>query len=205
MTIAIVDYGVGNLTSVSNALDSLGLQNAVIKKPETLYEFQKIILPGVGAFGHAMSNLKETGFDIALKDMVHLSGASVLGICLGMHLLSHCSHEFGFCEGLSLIPGTVTQLKSAEYGELVPHVGWTDVHLDTESELFAGMPHETCFYHVHSFQFIPEEGSEVLATFTHGHDVVASVKNGNVYGVQFHPEKSQKYGLQVLKNFSMIA
>ena len=197
--IAVVDYGMGNLRSVLNALEFLGAQGTLADSPASLAEADKLILPGVGAFRDGIAAVRERGLDEAMHEQV-AAGKPLLGICLGMQLLASKSFEFGEHDGLGLIEGDVEHL--GVNGDLrVPHVGWNILRPRAESALFQGFPEEPTFYFVHSFHFVPSDPEVVSATTDYGKPVTACVERGNVYGVQFHPEKSQRDGLKLLENF----
>ena len=201
--IAIIDYGVGNLYSISHSLSSLGLENAVTRDERTILNAEKLILPGVGAFGDARQKLKDTGMD-ALVIRKALSGTPLLGICLGMQLLFQKSHEYGEHEGLGLIPGEVCPLKSDIPGSLkVPHIGWNNLKFVGESPLLKYVREGDSVYYVHSF-YAKGAGDAVKAVSEYGVDVPGLVQKDNVYGAQFHPEKSGPVGLSILKAFGEV-
>ncbi len=201
MKIAIVDYGMGNLGSVSRALAELGAQPVITDHPEKLAEAARIVLPGVGSFADGMVNLAERGWIGAIREQV-ASGKPLLGICLGMQLLASHGTEGGNNAGFDLISGEVVRLDTLGCSLRIPHVGWNNVTLTNKSEeLFADIPKGTDFYFVHSFAFRAEAGEDVLAYTDYGIPVVAAINHGRVFGTQFHPEKSSKAGFQLLKNF----
>jgi glutamine amidotransferase len=195
--IAIIDYGMGNLHSVSKAVERLGYEAVITDNPETIAAADGAILPGVGAFGDAMQNLCETKLDEVAKAYA-ASGKPMLGICLGMQLLFSESDEYGTHEGLNLLPGNVIRF-AGEYK--IPHMGWNKLSfLQKQSPLFSGLT-EGHVYFVHSFHAKPELDSDLLATTDYYQQVTAIVGRGNVYGMQFHPEKSGELGMQLLGNF----
>jgi imidazole glycerol-phosphate synthase subunit HisH len=197
--IAVIDYGMGNLRSVLNALEFLGAEGRLCASPDGLDDADKVILPGVGAFRDGVAALRERGMDEAIREQV-AGGKPLLGICLGMQLLASKSYEFGEHEGLGLIAGDVERL--GVNGDLrVPHVGWNILRPRAESALFQNFPEDPTFYFVHSYHFVPSEPEVVSATTEYGKAVTACVEQGSVYGVQFHPEKSQRDGLKLLENF----
>jgi glutamine amidotransferase len=198
--IAIIDYGMGNLHSVSKAVERLGYQAVVTADAKEIMEADGAILPGVGAFGDAMQNLRNTGLDEVAK-FYAASGKPLLGICLGMQLLFSESEEYGPHQGLSLLPGKVIRFQG-EYK--VPHMGWNRLTFEQGSPLFAGLE-EGHVYFVHSFHAKPERQEELLATTDYYQRVTAIVGRGNVYGMQFHPEKSGELGMQLLGNFLALA
>lgn len=194
--IAIIDYGMGNLHSVSKAVERLGYEALVTSDPDEIMAADGAILPGVGAFGDAMDNLRETG----LKDTVlryAASGKPLLGICLGMQLLFAESEEHGKHEGLSLLPGKVIRFRGPYK---VPHMGWNKLSFRKASPLLEGLE-EGHVYFVHSYHAIPEQTADLLATTDYYQAVTAIVGRNNVYGMQFHPEKSGELGMRLLERF----
>ena len=196
--IGVIDYGMGNVRSVLNALEFLGAEAELVADPATAEHDERLVLPGVGAFGAAMERLDERGFTEALPGLIE-AGRPLLGICLGMQLLADTSSEHGEHRGLGLIAGRVDRLEVAPLR--VPHVGWNELRVKRETELLAGLPEEPTFYFVHSFEFRPDDDEAVTATTTYGAEVTAVVEHGHVLGAQFHPEKSEAAGLAMLRNF----
>lgn len=197
--IAIIDYGMGNLHSVSKAVQRLGFEAVVTSDPKVILSASGAVLPGVGAFGDAMDNLRETG----LKDTVleyAASGKPLLGICLGMQLLFTESEEHGQHAGLNLLPGKVVRFRGPYK---VPHMGWNRLSFRTSSPLLEGLE-EGHVYFVHSYHVIPEETNDLLATTDYYQAVTAIVGRDNVYGMQFHPEKSSDLGMKLLERFLTI-
>ncbi|WP_339220886.1 imidazole glycerol phosphate synthase subunit HisH [Paenibacillus sp. FSL W7-1332] len=198
MAIAIVDYGMGNLHSVSKAVERLGYEPLVTGKREEILAADGVILPGVGAFGDAMEQLRETSLDSVMKDAAE-SGKPLLGICLGMQLLFSRSEEHGQFEGLDILPGSVVRFTGGDYK--VPHMGWNSLQFGKrEHPLFAGLE-EGHVYFVHSYHVLPEVQADLLAVTDYGQPVTAIVGRGSVYGMQFHPEKSGELGMSLLRNF----
>ncbi len=198
--IAIIDYGVGNLYSLSHSLSFLGIENKVTRNQEEIQAADKIILPGVGAFGDARQKLRETGMD-ALVVQKAKAGAPLLGICLGMQLLFEKSYEYGKHEGLSLLPGEICPLKEDIPGSLkVPHIGWNGLRILGDSPLLKDIQEGDSVYYVHSF-YAKGAGDAVKAASEYGVMVPGLVQQGNVFGAQFHPEKSGPVGLKMLKAF----
>ena len=198
--IGIVDYGMGNLESVRKALATSGFDSQWIRQPSDLEACDRIVLPGVGAFGRAMANLRRSGLIAPLRDAIDKE-RPFLGICLGLQLLFDTSVEHGMHEGLGLVAGDVRQFPETVR---VPHVGWNTVGQPRESRLFAGIPDQTYFYFVQSYYVDPTDPSVVAGTTDHGVSFAAAIEQGNLFGVQFHPEKSQRAGLQLLSNFGRI-
>lgn len=205
--IAIVDYGVGNLFSLSSSLDYLGLANTVTADADVLAQADRIILPGVGAFGDAMDKLRHTGLAEPIRALA-LRGKPLLGICLGMQLLFDSSEEYGTHEGLGLIPGTVVSLKDAlekqGFSYKVPHIGWNSLHLcRPDNPLMKGTSEGDFVYYVHSFYAVGCE-EDTVANSEYGIPVTGAVNRGSVYGTQFHPEKSGSVGLRILRAFAEL-
>ena len=196
MTTAIIDYGAGNLFSVQNALDYIGAASIVTKDAADLEKADRLILPGVGAFPDAMKALGETGLIGTIKEQARKK--PLLGICLGMQMLFDKSCEFGETEGLGLIPGTVELMTPP--GLLIPQIGWNRLIYNEKCELLDGLGDEPYVYFVHSYA-ANCDGKNVAAYTDYGGNVPACVFSGNVYGCQFHPEKSGGTGLKILKNF----
>ena len=199
--VTIVNYGMGNLRSIENALQYLGIACAIEDMPDRVAASDKLILPGVGSFARAMANLRSTGLRDALEKAVHGRGVPVLGICLGMQLLAERGTEDGISGGLGWIPGEIVRFK-ANKDRKVPHIGFNTVSRRSPGQqMFSGLPEAADFYFVHSYHFVPRAPDTVAGECTYGEPFVAAVAYGNVWGVQFHPEKSQGNGLQLLRNF----
>ncbi len=199
--IAIVDYGVGNLFSLKSSFSALGVEAVVTSDKETLKKADGIILPGVGAFGDASQKLKESGLSQTLIDLAK-SGKPLMGICLGMQLLFEKGYEYGEHDGLGLIKGSVKPIKNVIPKNLkIPHIGWNALKFKGESPLFKYIKNGDCVYFVHSF-YGADCDENVIATAEYGADLTAAVANKNVFGCQFHPEKSGKVGLEILRAFS---
>ena len=199
--IGIVDYGLGNLTSVAGAVEKAGHEPVITADAETLSWAEKLILPGVGAFGDGMANLRARGLIEPLTNLVHSAGTPLLGICLGFQLIARSSREFGDHEGLGWIDARVVRLTPDDAGLRVPHVGWNDLRQVRTCVLFDGIPDDALFYYVHSFHMEVADEDLVVGDCDYGGRVVAAVQAGTVYAVQFHPEKSQRHGLTLLRNF----
>jgi imidazole glycerol-phosphate synthase subunit HisH len=198
--IVIVDYGMGNIRSVHNAFVRLGCKVTSSDKIEDLEKADALILPGVGAFGEAVGNLASRNLFGPLIHLVREQGMPILGICLGMQLLAERSNERGSFRGLGLIPGEVRKIEVPMILRL-PHVGWNSVYIAKQAPLFKRVPDGCAFYFVHSYHFVCDNKDHVAAITDYGDDIVAAVQNGCVYGVQFHPERSQTNGLALLENF----
>ncbi len=194
--IAIVDYGAGNLKSVKKAFDFLGVANMVISSGEQLTRVEKVVLPGVGAFGAAVEKLQESGFDTILRTWL-LADRPFLGICLGMQLLLESSSESPGVGGLSFLRGDNLRFNSGK----VPQIGWNKIHIRRQSGLLAGIPDGSYFYFLHAYYIAPEDAEPVVATSAYGISYPSIIQKGNVCAVQFHPEKSSDLGLRLLKNW----
>jgi imidazole glycerol-phosphate synthase subunit HisH len=195
--IAIIDYGMGNLHSVSKAVERLGYEAIVTADPHEIARADAAILPGVGAFGDAMALIQDSGLDAAVKQFAS-SGKPLLGICLGMQLLFTESEEHGQHTGLNLLPGRVIRFQ----GEFkVPHMGWNKLNILQNNQLLSGMDDGGYVYFVHSYRVVPEQRSDLLAAADYYGEVTAIVGRDNVYGMQFHPEKSGEAGMRLLGNF----
>jgi imidazole glycerol-phosphate synthase subunit HisH len=197
--VAILDYGMGNLRSVEKALEHVGATPERTDDHDRVRAADAIVLPGVGAFRKAMERVRERGFDELLHERVD-AGVPVIGLCLGMQLLFDSSTELGGATGLGLLPGEVRELETG--GLKVPQIGWNRVEWRGHSPLTRDLPPLTPMYHVHSYAAHPERAEDVLGTAHYGKEFVTAVTHGNVYGVQFHPEKSCAHGLKLLANFS---
>lgn len=199
--LTIVDYGVGNLFSLRSSLESLGIEVCVSGDPEELKKADRIILPGVGAFEDAIRKLRECGLDMLLKELA-AAGKPIMGICLGMQLLFDKSYEYGEHEGLGLIPGKVIPMEGTLPKELkIPQIGWNALSFKGEKHpIFRDLKEGDHVYFVHSY-YAAECDDAVIATTDYGKDITAAVAKGNVMGCQFHPEKSGKIGLSILKAF----
>ena len=199
--IGIIDYGLGNLTSVAGAVEKVGFKPVVSSDARVLSDCEKLILPGVGAFGDGMRNLRDRGLVEPLTRMTTKAGKPILGICLGFQLLARKSQEFGEHQGLGWIDAEVVPLDPADAKLRVPHVGWNELYQTRESVLFDDVPDEGLFYYVHSFKLRPAGSDVVIGECDYGGRFAAAVQKGSIFGTQFHPEKSQQHGLTLLKNF----
>jgi imidazole glycerol-phosphate synthase subunit HisH len=202
--LAVIDYGAGNLRSVMHALKHLKVENVrLVQSPNDLKGAEKIILPGVGAFGAGMQKLREQALVQPLRDAVS-AGTPYLGICLGMQFLFERSDEMGEHEGLGILPGYVTRFPD-DMGLKVPHMGWNNLETKRPSALLNGLEKDSYAYFVHSYYCVPANPEDVLITVDYGIPFTAGVQHEDIYGVQFHPEKSQRTGLQILTNFLEVA
>jgi glutamine amidotransferase len=197
--IAIIDYGMGNLRSVSKAFERLGYAAEVTRDPRRIADASHVVLPGVGAFPDCMRNLEEMG----LIDPVHRalsSGKPFLGICLGLQLLFTESEEFGLHKGLGWIRGRVVRFPGD--GMKVPHMGWNTLEIRKATPMLEGLPTDAMVYFVHSYYVVPEDPGLIATTTDYGQPFASSIATGNVFACQFHPEKSQAVGLRLLRNFA---
>jgi glutamine amidotransferase len=204
--IAVVDYGAGNVRSVINALELIKQKPVVTNDPDKLAKASAIILPGVGAFGDCMQAIKRYDLVDPLNEIVIKDKIPYLGICLGMQILAQRGLEKGEHDGLSWIQGTVRKMVPNEKKYRIPHIGWNDITYNNKSPLFREMGEAPAFYFVHSYHLEVDspDADVVAATCWHGMEVTVAVQKANIFGVQFHPEKSQKEGIQLLTNFINI-
>jgi imidazole glycerol-phosphate synthase subunit HisH len=200
--VILIDAGTGNLRSVQKALETLGAAVLRSDDPEKVLSGKRVVLPGVGAFGQFMFGLRECGLDEAVKEIAR-EGIPLLGICVGMQALFDVGEEMGQHPGLGLLPGRVTHFAES-LSVKIPHTGWNQIDVYNEAPLFRGIGSGAYFYFNHSYYCQPEDPSQVTATTSHGLTYACAVQSRNIFGVQFHPEKSQRVGLQILKNFLEI-
>ena len=208
--IGIVDYNMGNLASVINAFAKMGVTASLESDPAKLQNYDKLILPGVGAFADAMAHLQENGMDEAIIAYAQ-TGKPLLGICLGMQLLFESSEEFGSSKGLGLIPGKVVAFDKTKFDHplKVPHMGWNEIFqikhekLGIRNNLFDGLPEDFYLYFVHSFHAVCDNKYAIGKTH-YGYEFVSAVQNDNIYGIQPHPEKSHENGLKIIENFAKL-
>lgn len=197
--IAIIDYDAGNIKSVEKALLLLGQEVKITDQAQEILSADKVVLPGVGAFGDAMGNLNRRGLVPVIREVAE-KGTPFLGICLGLQLLFERSDETPGVDGLGILPGEILRIP-AEEGLKIPHMGWNSLHLEHEGRLFRNVPEQSYVYFVHSYYLKAREEKIVKASTEYGVHIHASVEKGNVFACQFHPEKSSDVGLQILKNF----
>lgn len=206
--IAVIDYGLGNLRSVSKSLESLGASVSVTNQPEKIQEAKAVVLPGVGAFYHGMKNLKDLNLIPTIKDTIN-QGKPFLGICLGLQLLFSETEEHGIHKGLDIIKGKVKKftptpksLVKGHAGKIkIPHMGWNQIELRSKSKLFNHIPDNSYFYFVHSYYVDPENKDVIATTTNYGVEFTSGIIKDNIFAVQFHPEKSSGLGLKIMENF----
>lgn len=199
--IGIVDYGMGNLLSVYNAFDYLGAAVTICKHPEDLGHVDRIVIPGVGAFKDCIEKINSTGFTDALNDEVVTKAKPTMGICLGMQVMGKRSFEGGEFEGLGWFDAEIVKLTPSDPNLRIPNIGWNTLNYDRDCPLFKKLPAQPDFYLVHSYYVKLNNLEDRVATYDYTYDVTASVLKDNIFATQFHPEKSQEFGLQVLENF----
>lgn len=204
MVVGLVDYNVGNLQSVINAFRKIGANIELVSEPNKLKTYDKAILPGVGAFGDAMKNLKHTHMQEAILEFAK-SGKYLFGVCLGMQLLLEKSYEFGEYEGLGLIEGEVKKFNPEKFSEplKVPHMGWNSLHVEKDIPLFKGLKEEFYLYFVHSYHACCKDEVSIGKT-TYGYNFASAIQKENIIGFQPHPEKSHENGLKILENFLKV-
>ncbi len=200
--IGIIDYDAGNIRSVEKALSYLGEKTVVSRNPETLKNADKVILPGVGSVGQEMENLHRYELVPVIRDMIE-DGKPFLGICLGLQLLFESSEESPGVEGLGILKGKILKIPSSP-GLKIPHMGWNSLQLQNNGRLYRNIPQDTYVYFVHSYYLQAREPEIVKAVTEYSTEIHASVEKDNVFACQFHPEKSGKYGLEILKNFAEL-
>jgi glutamine amidotransferase len=198
--IVVVDYGMGNLRSVQKGFEKVGANAVISRDPGEIKSADRLVLPGVGAFPECMKNLSQLGLVEPIIEFMQ-SGRPFLGICLGLQLLFDESEEFGFHEGLKVVPGKVKSF-SRNMGLKIPHMGWNQVYFRKEVPIFKGIPEGSFFYFVHSYYVLPDKESDIAAETDYGIKFTCAIARENVFAVQFHPEKSQENGLRILTNFS---
>ncbi|MZH04490.1 MAG: imidazole glycerol phosphate synthase subunit HisH [Nitrospinae bacterium] len=208
--IAIIDYGMGNLRSVQKGFEAVGADAIITSDSQKILSAKSIVLPGVGAFKACMDNLDRFGLIDTVQKSIQ-SGRPFLGICLGLQLLFSQAEEFGSVSGLDILKGKVVGFKNAKLksdtGEplKIPHMGWNNVEVKPSHPLFDSVPNRSYFYFVHSYYVVPEDKTTVATTTNYGIDFVSGVHHENIHAFQFHPEKSQRLGLAVLRNFSRLS
>src|SRR3990167_387319 len=204
MSIAIIDYEAGNTGSLKYALNESGFESYIAYEPKDLDKASHIIFPGVGSFNKAMHVLRERKLDYSIKKSVLKRKIPILGICLGMHVLATKGIEGGETQGLDLIPGVVCLLESTQSKIRLPHIGWNETWFENGASLFSSIPSGSDFYFLHSYHFATQDPATIIAKTNYGCAFASVVMKDNIYGVQFHPEKSGRLGRQLLKNFASL-
>lgn len=203
--VVIIDSGVGNHTSVKNAFGLLGIQVTITSDAAVLASATHLVLPGVGSFQEGMEGLQKRNLPEVLRSIVLEKHTPILGICLGLQLLASEGFEHGHFQGLGLIPGKVIELETASKGLRLPHIGWNDVRVTGNHQITQGFTHDPIFYFVHSYHVVPEDPAVIAGMCDYGVNFAAIVEKGNIFGAQFHPEKSHSDGMQLLKNFLAVS
>ena len=199
--IGIIDVGLGNVTAVKRMVQKVGGEPISISQPNKLSEVKKFILPGVGHFNEGMRRLNRDGLDSAIKDAANDEETKILGICLGMQLLCRSSEEASV-DGLGIVRASVVKLEAVSTDKIkVPHMGWNTIHLNQSSPLFSNSDQEKRFYFVHSYKVVPDDMDTVIAVTNYGSDFCSAYQQSNVFGVQFHPEKSHRFGMDLISRF----
>lgn len=203
--ITIIDYGAGNIKSIRNILKKIGVQSIITNKPEDIKNARKLILPGVGHFDYGMQNLRNSGLVDILTEVVIKNKTPLLGICLGAQLLGKNSEE-GIEKGLGWIDMEVVKFDVDKLSSQlkIPHMGWNEIEIKQSSELLNNLDNSSRFYFVHTFHMKPNDSEDILSFSNYGYNFVSAVKRNNIYGVQFHPEKSHRFGMELLTNFSKL-
>lgn len=201
--IIIIDYGMGNLRSVQKAFDRLGVKTKIINKPSDLINSEKIVLPGIGNFKKGIENLKINGFYSELNELVLSKKVPILGICLGMQLMTKYSEE-GDCEGFGWIDAITRKFKFEDKNLKIPHMGWNNLNIRKDFNILSGITESDFFYFVHSYNIECKNENDIVATTFYGKNFVAVFNKENIFGCQFHPEKSHDAGLKILKNFAEL-
>lgn len=203
--VVVIDYGMGNTDSVLRALEECGSKPILSNLESDFETASHLILPGVGSFQIGMNNIKKLGIIPILEEQVFKQQIPFLGICLGMQLLANKGFENGEYNGLGWIEGTVEKFKKKNNGQRIPHIGWNEVNFEDEASIFKGIETAKDFYFVHSYHLVCKNSTHIISTTPYYGEFVSAVKKNNIFGVQFHPEKSQKPGFSLLKNFLSIA
>ena len=201
--IQIIDYGLGNTGSIFNMLKKIGIESEIVDNPLKLNDGSKYILPGVGSFDNGMKLLKDNNWIEKLNELIILKKNPILGICLGMQLMTKSSEE-GIIPGLSWIDADVKKFSFKDNNLKIPHMGWNNINPIKNNKLFYKLNNQSRFYHVHSYYVLLNDSSIEIALTNYSKEFTSSFQKDNIFGVQFHPEKSHKYGMQLLNNFSKI-
>ncbi len=203
MKVGIINYGMGNINSVYNSMEIIGADVHLINSPKEMDNYNRFILPGVGAFGNGMDNLREGDWIEGLERQVIQKGKNILGICIGLQLMATTGYEFGCFKGLDWVKGSVVKISdiTGKQDLKLPHIGWNSVIINTKEGLFQNLHDEEDFYFINTYAIVPEETEVITSKTNYYGDFVTSIHKDNIYAVQFHPEKSQKAGQIVFENF----
>lgn len=204
MSVLIIDYGLGNLLSVKRAFEECGADAFISNNPGDITKAKRLVLPGVGAFKDGMDSLNKSGWTEVIRKSTLEDEMPLLGICLGMQLLADKGYEGEQTLGLGIIPGEVVKLSSVSVNERIPHVGWNEINKNRENILFDDIEDKTDFYFVHSYQFVPQDKSNIVTTTPYCGGFVSAISFKNIFGVQFHPEKSLPSGFKLIENFLKV-
>jgi imidazole glycerol-phosphate synthase subunit HisH len=203
-TLAIIDYGMANLRSVQKAFERIGHPADIIDRPEQLASYDRLVLPGVGAFKDAIATLRGKGFDTPIRGHID-ADKPFLGICLGLQMLFDVGYEDGEHAGLGIVPGMCVRFDvDKTLGLKVPHMGWNQLEMQKTCSIFASIDAVSSVYFVHSYHVVPTDAQVIATTTDYGGPFVSSIARGNLFATQFHPEKSQKVGLRILENFARV-
>ena len=199
--VAIINYGIGNIRSLFNSLKKIEIEAEIIVDPELISKFNKVFLPGVGSYKDAINMIKKIGWDKPIKNFSLNKNNSLFGICVGMQILSTHGYEHGISDGLNIIEGNVHRLDTLGCNLKLPHIGWNNIKILNNSLITENIPDEANFYFVNSYAYKLMNSERLIATSNYGIEFPSIIKRGNIFGTQFHPEKSSKAGIQILKNF----
>ena len=199
--VAIINYGIGNIRSLYNSLKKIDVEAEIITDPESIHTFNKVFLPGVGSYKDAIEKIKKIGWDRAVKNFSSDKNKSLFGICVGMQILSTYGHEHGKSNGLDIIKGEVVKIDKPGHDLKLPHIGWNNIKILNKNLITENLTNDANFYFVNSYSFKIVNSDELIATTTYGIEFPSIVNKQNIFGTQFHPEKSSKAGMQILKNF----
>ncbi len=199
--VAIINYGIGNIRSLYNSLKRIEVEAEIITDPDSINKFDKIFLPGVGSYKDAIEKIKNIGWDKAIKNFSSNQNKSLFGICVGMQILSTCGYEYGKSNGLNIIKGEVLRMNKLGCDLKLPHIGWNNIKILNQNLITENLNNEANFYFVNSYSFKIDNSKELIATTSYGIEFPSIINKQNVFGTQFHPEKSSKAGMQILKNF----
>jgi imidazole glycerol-phosphate synthase subunit HisH len=199
--VAIINYGIGNIRSLYNSLKKIEIEAEIITDPELIYKFSKVFLPGVGSYKDAIEMIKKIGWDKAIKKFTFNKNKSLFGICVGMQILSTYGYEYGKSEGLNIIEGDVKHLDKQNCELKLPHIGWNNIKIINKNLITENISDDSDFYFVNSYAYKLKDTNRLIATTNYGIEFPSIINKQNIFGTQFHPEKSSKAGIQILKNF----